>query len=672
MLDAMRNLGILKMIDVIDELEPSALESAEAFTEQRKKAIISGTYAKLQFEPIDNETIGIFSLDSDGNVQFIEENVSDDSWKYLFLKTSPRGIYATPTWKREERNKKIIGDAKLKRTVEKYIEDSKHNDAEWVQKIAKIFLSDRIEIGELKESGEIEKKTFYDTITWAMKTKNIKVFSIKIEGKYNADIDELLEIALQNKPKEIYQTKEARSLSPCEIKCSLCNMNGDLYPDVLYGVGINISNVDKSVFFPGVDKENSCKAFPICASCAEALYAAKFHVFNSDSELRQDISGHKSLIIPHLVKSSNKYEGLDIIINALNRYKKEIPEDQIAERNILKDLSQINNISTITFVMGDVAGQNIKNIRKIIPDVLPSRLSQIATAIDETNDFWRLLPIDHPWKDQNNKPMDGSLRLIRDVLGIPKYLKPLNKGKRAPYKAEYVDSLDILNAIFLKRDYNLKDIIAEFSSKLSYDVLGVTSYKVTSSIARSTERTIANQVYSIRTNISKMIFLLLFFEKVGVIKMERGKSYVSKYLERHEGLKPLNTFLSDESKGINTKEKEYAFLVGLLFGKLVSIQMAKKISSNAIKWLKGLQLSQQDLMEIFVKTRSKLDDYSIPKSAWSDEMKGVAEAIGAIGADIENWDISRKEIAFYLCVGQSLSGYYLPSKSKFESYDGSD
>jgi len=166
-----------------------------------------------------------------------------------------------------------------------------------------------------------------------------------------------------------------------------------------------------------------------------------------------------------------------------------------------------------------------------------------------------------------------------------------------------------------------------------------------------------------------MVYLLLFLEITGVISMDQGKNFVRKYLENHEGLKPLNDFLSNESKGLNTKEKEYAFLVGLLFGKLVSIQMAKQVSSNALKWLKGLQLSQQDLMEIFVKTKSKLDDYSIPKSAWSDEMKGVAEAIGALGADIEKWDISRKEIAFYLSLGQSLSGFYLPSKSKIEEHE---
>jgi len=104
----------------------------------------------------------------------------------------------------------------------------------------------------------------------------------------------------------------------------------------------------------------------------------------------------------------------------------------------------------------------------------------------------------------------------------------------------------------------------------------------------------------------------------------------------------------------------------------VSIQLAKQISANALKWLNGLQVSQQDLMDIFVKIKNKLDDYSTPKSAWSDEMRGVAEAIAALGAEIDKWDISRKEIAYYLSIGQSLSGFYLPSKAKYEDYEGSE
>ena len=637
------------MIEVMEDFDIDALDSVDAFLEEREKSIERGDYAKLQFESIGSDKIGIFSIDQNETVRFQIENVSDESWEYLFLKTASQGTYLTPTWK--------DSDTKLRKTVMKFIEESKENKAEWLQNVVKIFTANDIEIGELSETGDPNRKSFYETVNWAKKYRNIKVFSIRINGEDNAK--ELLATALLNKPRIIYQTEKSRSFILPDIKCSLCGAETELFPNVLSGVGINIANVDKQVFFPGITADNSSKAFPICAPCAEALYAAKFHVLNSTSELRQNISGHQSLIIPHIVRSDNKQDDLIVIKDTLRRYRKDLPGIQIAEKYIIKDLSQNKGISTVTFVIGDVAGQNIENIRKIIPDILPSRLSEIAEAIDKTNEAYKSLSSEHPWKlDQLEQPIDGNLRIIQDALGMPKYMKPM-KGKRAPFKSSHVDSLDILNAIFLNRNYSIKDLIAEFSSKLSYDFLGAASDAQI-------------QIYSVRSNISKMVWLLSFLERTGVIKMYQGKNFVRKYLDNHEGLNRLNEFLSEESCGLNTKEKEFAFLVGLLLGKLVSIQMAKQVSSNALKWLKGLQLSQQDLMDIFVKTKSKLDDYSVPKSAWSDEMKGVAEAIGALGADIEKWDISRKEIAFYLCLGQSLSGFYLPSKSKSDSYVGSE
>ena len=138
---------------------------------------------------------------------------------------------------------------------------------------------------------------------------------------------------------------------------------------------------------------------------------------------------------------------------------------------------------------------------------------------------------------------------------------------------------------------------------------------------------------------------------------------VGKYLEGCKGLEPLNRFLSVEASGLDNAEKQYTFLVGLLFGKLIAFQQARRVSNNALRWLKGLEIGPQDLMEIFIKTRSKLDDYSFQRPAWSEEMKGVAEAIGALGSQIgSNWTISRKEVPYYFCLGQSLSGYYLPGK----------
>ena len=197
MLEAIRNLGILKMIDEFreEEFDPSALDSVESFLKQRTKAIESGVYAKLQFEPITSERIGIFAIDENGKIKYQEENVSENSWKYLFLKTASQGTYITPTWKESQ--------SKLKKTVKKYIECSKENNTDWLQKVVKIFTASDIETGDLDKNGNLEKKSFFDTIDWAKKSKNIKVFSVKIDDKYNSEIKELLAFALTNKPKII-------------------------------------------------------------------------------------------------------------------------------------------------------------------------------------------------------------------------------------------------------------------------------------------------------------------------------------------------------------------------------------------------------------------------------------------------------------------------------------
>lgn len=649
MIEAIRTLGILKMIgEFEEEFNSNALMSVDSFLEQRRKAIESGVYVRLQFEQINadnSDRIGIFTID-DGKIRFKEEPVNEDSWKYMFLKTASQGTYITPTWKESS--------SKLKKTVEKYENDSKNSNMDWQLNVTNIFNSKEIEIGELDIEGNLEKKSFFETVEWAKTNKNLKIFSVKINGKYNSQIKELVDDALRNKPLTIYQTDKAKSFKSTGERCSLCNTETELFPNVLSGVGINIANVDKPIFFPGVETENAGKAFPICAPCAEALYVAKFHVFK---ELIQNISGHQALIIPHLVESADTKEGLEIIASALKLLKSDVSGAKQTERNILKDLSENKSIATVTFIFGEVAGQSVQKIRKVIPSVLPSRLSQISKTIADINEINDNYTDEHPWKSKY-PPLNGTLKILKNVLGNPKYSDRKSTGGRKPFIASSVDTLDLLSAIFLKRKYSLKDLLSEFSSKLSYDFLGALSNEDKNM-----------PIYSIQNNVRYMVYLLSFLEKLEVIKMNPGDNFVSKYLEGHEGLKPLNDFLGAESKGLDTKEKQNAFLVGLLFGKLVSFQQARGVSANALKWLRGLQLSQQDLMDIFVKTRSKLDDYSTPKSAWSDEMKGVSEAIAALGANISKWDISRKEIPYYLCLGQSLSGYYLPSKNNANQTD---
>ncbi len=646
MIEAIRDLGILKMIDTFQEdFDISSLSSVESFLNQRKKSIAKGIYGKLQFETINEDEIGIFGIDN-GKILFENERISEDSWKYLFLKTASQGTYITPTWKEDlSKDKKDNVKQKTLKTIEKF--KSRATDESWISDIVKIFTASDIEVNELNPNGTLQKKSFLDTILWA-KEKGIRIFSVKINGKYCAEIPELLEEAMAAKRTILYQTNMAQCTKTPE-NCSVCNKNAILYPNVLSGVGINISNVDKQGFFPNIDSENSTKAYPICEPCAEALYAAKFHVFPS---LIQIISGHQTLIIPNLIETERKTEGMDFIAYALKLVKNNVSGAEQTEKDLLRDLAENKSIASLTFIMGDIGGQSVNNIQKVIPSILPSRLSAISRAIDDVNGIHKIYSENHPWKSKKYNPLDGRLSIIRWTLGNPKHNKQkIGKGRK-PFVASSVDTLDLLAAVFLNTTYSQKSLLREFSNKLSYDFLGALS---------NDNR--YEPLNVIQNDIANMVHLQLFLHELEVINLNPGQNDVAKYLETHEGLKPLNIFLNEGAKGLDTKEKQYAFLTGLLFGKLVRIQLARGVSANALKWLRGLQLSHEDLKEIFQKTRKKLDDYSTPKSAWSDEMRGIAEAIGALGAMITKWEISRKEIPYYLCLGQSLSDYYLPSKN---------
>lgn len=638
MLDAIRNLGILKMIQEFpDEFDYNALESIESFLEQREKAIQKGIYGKLQFEIVEDEKIGVFAIEGE-EIHFNVKEKEDDSSKYIFRKTpGSQSSYISPTWKAAKSNKK------LESTIGSFKQYAK-NSNNIFSKLIRVFESNDI---NLEEDGKITKNDFISIYNKKKNSdsnkKGLNVFTIIIDDKYPGDIKEILEYALNKIAEDFYSSSNIKSTNG---KCSICNKENKVFANVLSGVGINISNIDKPGFFPGIDKSNAHKAFPICTPCAEALFVAKSQVFPKFTQL---FSGHNTLIIPHLVQSENKKEGLEIIEYALNLLDMNVDNAKSTEAGIIEDLAENKGIATVSFLFGEVSGQSIQNIRKILPDVLPSRLSEIAKAIHTINLVNYNYPQNYSWKLKLN-PLDGELKIIRTVLGMAKYNKP-PKGKRKPFKAASIDSLDILESIFMRKKFPLKAILPEFSAKLSYDFLG----------AFSDEK--QEPVSVIRNNIAHMVYLLKFLDKLEVIKMTANVNMVSKYLEGSNGLEPLNKFLNEEATGLDNAEKQYAFLVGLLFGKLIAFQQARRVSNNALRWLKGLEIGQQDLMEIFMKTRSKLDDYSFQRPAWSEEMKGVAESIGMLGCQIgSNWTISRKEVPYYFCLGQSLSGFYLPSK----------
>jgi CRISPR-associated protein Csh1 len=126
-------------------------------------------------------------------------------------------------------------------------------------------------------------------------------------------------------------------------------------------------------------------------------------------------------------------------------------------------------------------------------------------------------------------------------------------------------------------------------------------------------------------------------------------------------MKALQPYFTADS-GINSLEKAFAFLLGILFGKVVLVQGARGVNlqSNALTWLKRLNLTGKDLPELYIKIREKLLAYETSNNPDVQVLeKEIAKIALKLGSDIK---LSNIDACYFLLLGQSVSRSVLPTK----------
>ncbi len=135
------------------------------------------------------------------------------------------------------------------------------------------------------------------------------------------------------------------------------------------------------------------------------------------------------------------------------------------------------------------------------------------------------------------------------------------------------------------------------------------------------------------------------------------------YQPQCERLKPYFT----EESAIDSKDKAFAFILGLLYGKLLQVQGGRgvNVGANALTWLRRLSLSGRDLPDLYVKVREKSLAYGM------EGIKDVREIItelGELGVPLgTRINLNETETCYFLLLGQSLAVKILPSKQPDDS-----
>lgn len=334
-------------------------------------------------------------------------------------------------------------------------------------------------------------------------------------------------------------------------------------------------------------------AFKLCQSCADLLFVFKQHLLET---LTRRLGGNECLILPSikLMPSEQKekqrlYENLE----GLWSLSGDIPS---TEKRLLFRLGQLPSYATVTFIFGDniTVGES-NNVRRldrlniVFPDVLPSRLSQIANAIEEVNkhlsamwsltgrtwnctwsvwdDFRLLEDLFHPSWDEDKKNKDKS--------------KKRYKSLRRPEMERY------LRAIFYGEEVSHREIAEDCYSNF------LSAFKT----SRSSKND--NDKYALSNYMGKVLSLTVFIYKF--YKLKNISSSKKEVDDMTENATFEFTAMPDLGKFIEMhpllKDSQYLapFFVGCLFSYAETLQKDNSRLA-AYNWLGTMSLTYGDIL----------------------------------------------------------------------------
>jgi len=431
--------------------------------------------------------------------------------------------------------------------------------------------------------------------------------------------------------------------------CALCGAKPvTVFPNALRGAGINLANLDRDGAFPGIDSAGAWKGYSLCVACADLLYVYKNHV--ADGFL-VTVAGERAMVIPETcIDASRRVQFVKRARElALGIDKGQV---QLREKKLLDLLSEDRAVTTMTFVWAEF-GQRIDEVRGVVSDVLPGRLNALSKLNEQFSAHAN--PV-FPDVELDEFTYNLSLGIVRPLLRRPggKKAQAANDSRRL-----FELRRDLAEAVYRgdRLPHRFWDEIHE-TARWHWNELCAEGeawgalYEGFSSKKNVGYLTLAGWV-------RQLARFLAYLRYVGVIM----PPIEAPYRPQPEGLKP---YFTDES-AIDSPAKAFAFLLGVLYGKLLQVQGARgvNVGANALTWLRRLSLSGRDLPELYVKIREKMLAY---ETEGNPAVRELVTEVGELGVRLgTKCDLDEITTCYFLLLGQSLAVKILPSKEHDDS-----
>lgn len=503
----------------------------------------------------------------------------------------------------KERYRRILNVEKFLNLdqMKKYYDDSKKDIKKTVSSVAKALSN-------------------YISTEYEVKTKNLKLWALTINGKIIQQRQEYKKLA--------WQLKEAHFEKAKEGTCSVCGTITKVSSDT-GKLKLTYYITQKKNF--ASDLRNFDKNLRLCQQCHKELILGEIYAIR---KLRAYIGKLNFLLIPEPLFGENLNAESESFENAYKNANSIIRFDDVTniEREAMIRIKRENYTNQFIFhFLFYMKQQQEFRVLQLIKDVTPSRIYEINLAIFEQNEFARRW---FNWPDSN----DRWLITFEQIF----YLFPIHQDER--FVTEHKRLLILYDAILTRKKIDRKIVIEKLNqlAKTYY-------YEKTDSYQLSKP---PNKDIAMIYGILKGMLLLCYLEKLSVIS-------------GGEGMDTSNLIVSNNFKkfieelGYNEQQTSLVLLGKLIYevgraqerNKLTSKPILEKINYQGMSLSKIQKLSN----EIF----EKLKQYKIITEGSSKYFIQNIYSDHKILLDknINNWKLSNQENVFYL-----LSGYAIGSR----------
>ncbi|SDZ39244.1 CRISPR-associated protein Csh1 [Proteiniborus ethanoligenes] len=461
----------------------------------------------------------------------------------------------------------------------------------------------------------------YISKKYEVKTKNIKLWTLTINGEIIQQREEYKKLA--------WKLKEAHFEKAREGICSLCNSYSYVSSDT-GKLKLNYYITQKVNF--ASEMKDFDKNLRLCKKCHKQLILGEIYTMR---RLGGQIGKLRFFLIPELLfdndNESIKVKNIQEVQDEVKSIIRFSGATEI-ERQSIKELKKTNYTNQYTFhFLFYMKQQQEFRVLQLIKDVSPSRIYDINVAIGECNNFGRVW---FNWPDSD----DRWIMTFEQIF----YLFPIHQDER--FVTEHRRILTLYDAILNNSKVNKKMIIEKLIllSK-TYHLEQTDQYQISKP---------QNKETAMNYGILKGIILLRFLEKLSVItggeKMDISQLTISE---------EFREFIKDVGY---SEEQTSLVLLGKLIYEIGKAQAKNKLTSKPILDKINYQgMSLNKLQKLSNEVFEKLKQY---KLITSDKSSYYLQNIYTdhktlFDKNINNWNLTSQENVFYI-----LSGYAIGSR----------